>query len=351
MRKAATWRRHGIRRRSCAGALLPPADEPITLPGVAGRADLRARAASGREGAEEDRFQTEVYHLATAPGRGGGSLAGLAEDWATVRTSRSSPAATRTGTSNKRELRSGTGRDRPGVLLPTHYFGPPQADARERPVLAPHRRRLAWMRPRSISRWQLDSATNNTSLVLAFELVDSGKVLLFAGRRPGRQLAVLAERDSGSSMRSTTVTGAGPAAADGVLQGRPSRQPQRHPKAKGLELMQSDDFVAFIPVNHDMAVKKGWGKMPLAQAGEGAQCAHARPAGASRRGLPAAEHVERKAFAAALITGGPMDRKAVLRMDDADELTRRDARPLPTLPRKRGRDAHRPLGGYFHFAR
>jgi hypothetical protein len=27
--------------------------------------------------------------------------------------------------------------------------------------------------------------------------------------------------------------------------------------------MQSGDLVAFIPVNHDMAVKKGWGKMPL----------------------------------------------------------------------------------------
>ena len=27
--------------------------------------------------------------------------------------------------------------------------------------------------------------------------------------------------------------------------------------------MQSSELVAFVPVNHEMAVKKGWGKMPL----------------------------------------------------------------------------------------
>jgi hypothetical protein len=34
-------------------------------------------------------------------------------------------------------------------------------------------------------------------------------------------------------------------------------------KAKGLELMVDDDLVAMIPVDHDMAVKKRWDKMPL----------------------------------------------------------------------------------------
>jgi hypothetical protein len=34
-------------------------------------------------------------------------------------------------------------------------------------------------------------------------------------------------------------------------------------KAKGLELMTSDDLVAMIPVDHAMAVKKRWGLMPL----------------------------------------------------------------------------------------
>ena len=34
-------------------------------------------------------------------------------------------------------------------------------------------------------------------------------------------------------------------------------------KAKGLELMMNDDLVAMIPVDHAMAVKKRWGRMPL----------------------------------------------------------------------------------------
>ena len=31
----------------------------------------------------------------------------------------------------------------------------------------------------------------------------------------------------------------------------------------GLEQMVSDDLVAMIPVDHEMAVKKKWGRMPL----------------------------------------------------------------------------------------
>jgi len=34
-------------------------------------------------------------------------------------------------------------------------------------------------------------------------------------------------------------------------------------KAKGLELMVNDALVAMIPVDHEMAVKKRWGRMPL----------------------------------------------------------------------------------------
>ena len=88
--------------------------------------------------------------------------------------------------------------------------------------------------------------------------------------------------------------------------------------------MQSGDLVAFIPVNHDMAVKKGWGKMPfpswwkelnartqgrLVQADKDYQ----PPTGQSK-----GKGVRR----GAQVTGGPNDRKAVLRVDDADELTR-----------------------------
>jgi hypothetical protein len=34
-------------------------------------------------------------------------------------------------------------------------------------------------------------------------------------------------------------------------------------KAKGLELLVNGDLIAMIPVDHAMAVKKHWGRMPL----------------------------------------------------------------------------------------
>ena len=109
---------------------------------------------------------------------------------------------------------------------------------------------------------QLDSATNNTSLVLAIELVDSGKVLLFAAdAQVGNWLSwqdVQWKLDA-----HTTVTG------PDLLRRTVFYKVGHHGshnatlRAKGLELMQSSELVAFVPVNHEMAVKKGWGKMPL----------------------------------------------------------------------------------------
>ena len=109
---------------------------------------------------------------------------------------------------------------------------------------------------------QLDSATNNTSLVLAIELVDSGKVLLFAAdAQVGNWLSwqdVQWKFDA-----HTTVTG------PDLLRRTVFYKVGHHGshnatlRAKGLELMQSSELVAFVPVNHEMAVKKGWGKMPL----------------------------------------------------------------------------------------
>jgi hypothetical protein len=107
----------------------------------------------------------------------------------------------------------------------------------------------------------LDSATNNTSLVLAIELVDSGKVLLFpADAQVGNWL-------SWQMLR----FGEGPDAMTGpdLLRRTVFYKVGHHGshnatlKEKGLEAMVSPDLVAFIPVDHEMAVKKGWGQMPL----------------------------------------------------------------------------------------
>jgi hypothetical protein len=109
---------------------------------------------------------------------------------------------------------------------------------------------------------QLDSATNNTSLVLAIELTDSGKVLLFAAdAQVGNWLSwqtlswKISERE--------TVTG--PDLLKRTVFYKVGHHGSHNAtlKAKGLELMRKDEFVAFIPVDHAMAIKKRWGNMPL----------------------------------------------------------------------------------------
>jgi len=109
---------------------------------------------------------------------------------------------------------------------------------------------------------QLDSATNNTSLVLAIELIDSGKILLFAA---DAQVGNWLSWQNLSWKISETETVSGPELLERVVFYKVGHHGSHNAtlKAKGLELMRTDDFVAFIPVNHEMAIKKRWGNMPL----------------------------------------------------------------------------------------
>ena len=109
---------------------------------------------------------------------------------------------------------------------------------------------------------QLDSATNNTSLVLAIELVKSGKVLLFAA--DAQVGSWLSWQDLEWKLdAATTVTG--PDLLKRTVFYKVGHHGSHNAtlKEKGLELMRQDEFVAFIPVNHQMAKDKGWGNMPL----------------------------------------------------------------------------------------
>ncbi len=108
---------------------------------------------------------------------------------------------------------------------------------------------------------QLDNKTNNTSLVLAFELVSSGRVLLFTGDAqvgnwlgwPDLKWSVGGKTVSGPDLLARTVYykvghhGSGNATL----------------KQKGLETMNQTDFSAFIPTNKKDAANVGWGRMPL----------------------------------------------------------------------------------------
>ena len=119
----------------------------------------------------------------------------------------------------------------------------------------------AWLEGTEQLALALDSATNNTSVALAIELVETGEVLLFpADAQVGNWL----------SWHKLGWTVEGKAVDTPDLLARTIFYKVGHHgsgnatlKAKGLEMMTSEKLVAFIPVDHEMAVQKRWGNMPL----------------------------------------------------------------------------------------
>ncbi len=118
---------------------------------------------------------------------------------------------------------------------------------------------------------KLDSYTNNTSLVLAIELVSTGKVLLFAAdAQVGNWLSWDQYR-----WQTTDSNGHKQEIRIGDLLNRTVLYKVGHhgshnatvrglgTELKGLELMNHPELVAMIPVDHAMAVVKGWDKMPF----------------------------------------------------------------------------------------
>lgn len=125
-----------------------------------------------------------------------------------------------------------------------------------------------WLEVTSELALNLDSDTNNTSLVLAFELGDpgSGKVLLFAAdAQVGNWLSwgSLKWQVNGAEGTTKTIT------SQDLLSRAIFYKVGHHGShnatlsTQGLELMVSDELVAMIPVVHTMAEKKGWDGMPF----------------------------------------------------------------------------------------
>ncbi len=114
---------------------------------------------------------------------------------------------------------------------------------------------------------QLDSFTNNTSLAMAIELIDSGKVLLFAAdAQVGNWLSwgdLHWSVDNGKAgkkdvriedlLARTVLYKVGHHASHNATM-----------RAKGLELMTSPDLVALVPVDENIAHNvKHWNQMPF----------------------------------------------------------------------------------------
>jgi len=117
----------------------------------------------------------------------------------------------------------------------------------------------SWLDSSTAMALALDSATNNTCLVLAFELPD-GDVLLFAAdAQVGNWLSW---QDLSWDVEGTKVTG--PDLLNRTIFYKVGHHGSHNAtlREKGLEEMKSLKL-AFVPVDHAMAVKKRWNKMPL----------------------------------------------------------------------------------------
>lgn len=116
-----------------------------------------------------------------------------------------------------------------------------------------------WMAIAADLALQLDQGINNTSLVLAFEFVDTGRVVLFPGD------AQIGSWLSWHSVNwdNSPVTVADLLARTVYLKVAHHGSHNATPKGQGLELMTHPDLSAFVPVNEMDARKAKWHQMPF----------------------------------------------------------------------------------------
>jgi hypothetical protein len=152
------------------------------------------------------------------------------------------------------------------AFLSTHYAGPAETrfdKGSDLPTDDQQWRRIDndWLGVAGELALQLDSKTNNTSLVLAIEIVATGRVLIFAAD---------AQRGNWRSWGGTQFRypdGTGTTGAD-LLARTVFYKVGHHGSSNatmsigGLEAMTSVDLTAFVPTDEVMAKKVKWGDMP-----------------------------------------------------------------------------------------
>lgn len=149
------------------------------------------------------------------------------------------------------------------------YFGSSAKNSEERRKRYDWRRiDASWLRAGESLALQMQNATNNTSLVLAFEHAKSGKVLLFAGdAQPGnwRSWKDVKFAVSGSTLdrdRDGVVTSDDLLGATVVYKVGHHGSHNGTMKGEGLEKMTSRDLVALMSTDKVQAEKSGWDKIP-----------------------------------------------------------------------------------------
>jgi len=146
------------------------------------------------------------------------------------------------------------------AFLDRHYFGPVTANGGTQDQSW---RRIDhdWLALGADLALQLDSRTNNTSLVLAFEFLETGRVLLFAA--DAQIGSWLSWQDCAWQVGETRVTGPDLLARTVYYKVGHHGSHNATPDRKGLGAMTHPDLSAFVPTNAADARKVGWGQMPF----------------------------------------------------------------------------------------
>lgn len=155
------------------------------------------------------------------------------------------------------DLLAGAGEEEMVSFLRTHYLGTDDASPQDW-----RRIDTDWLSGAADLALRLDRGINNTSLVLAFEFIDTGRVLLFPGDAQAGNW--LSWQTLEWPVDSTTVTASDLLSRTVYLKVAHHGSHNAMLKAKGLERMDSPDLAAFIPVNELDAKKARWHQMPFA---------------------------------------------------------------------------------------
>ena len=257
---------------------LGPESPPISVPGLP---DLRVYVLGPPRDTKLLRLEEkadEMYRLAARSGWPleralSGGLAGDAGGLGAPADDYSAPFDRNVGTDLAAALAGAADSDI-GRFVRDHYAGPIPSAA---PALAKRRgkkpadenltdqswRRIDadWLGIAADLAMQLDRGVNNTSLVLAFEFIGSGRVVLFpADAQIGNWLSWQSVKwPVGQKEVQATDLLARTVYLKVAHHGSQNATPEQH----GLELMTSVDLSAFIPTNEGDAKKVHWGAMPF----------------------------------------------------------------------------------------